>query len=181
MAREINKLTAREVSAPAEPDMHADGAGLYLKIDQTLNKRWVLIFFSAKQHRELSIGPLAKIDLKAARLKAAEARAQVAEGKDPIAQRKRDVTAASTFGDVAAKAIATLEDGWRSKKTAAQWTSSLKTHAAAIWKKPVGDVTTADVEAALKDIWQRLPETASRVRARIEHLLDTGITVTELQ
>lgn len=174
MAREINKLTAREVAALAEPGMHADGAGLYLKIDQTLNKRWVLIFFVDKRRREMSIGPLAKVDLKTARLKAAEARALVTEGKNPIAERKREATSATTFGDVAKRAIANLEDGWRSKRTAAQWTSSLKTHAADIWRMPVADVSTKDVVAALSEIWQTIPETASRVRARIEHVLDVA-------
>ena len=174
MAREINKLTTREVNALERPGMHSDGAGLYLKIDQTLTKQWVLVFFLAKKRREMGLGALSKIDLKKARLLAAEARALVAAGKDPIAERKREAVAASTFGDVATRAIAALQDGWRSNKTAAQWTSSLKTHAAEIWKMPVSEVGTAHVEAALKDIWQTIPETASRVRARIEHVLDVA-------
>jgi integrase len=75
---------------------------------------------------------------------------------------------------VATRAIATLEDGWRSDKTANQWRSSLKTHAAEVWRMPVSAVTTVDIRAALDPIWQQLPETASRVRARIEHVLDVA-------
>lgn len=174
MAREINKLTAKEVAALNEPGLYGDGAGLWLKIDQTQSKRWVLVYFLAKKRREMGLGPVAQVDLKTARAKAAAARQLVADGRDPIAERRAAEQSATTFGEVALRAITTLEDGWRSDKTASQWRSSLKTHAAEIWKMPVSAVTTADVRAALDPIWQSLPETASRVRARIEHVLDVA-------
>lgn len=172
MAREINKLTARAVASLDEPGMHGDGAGLYLKIDQTLSKRWVLVCFINKKRREMGLGSALAVDLKAARTAAAAARKMVADGLDPIQERKTADRAADTFGDVAVRAIARLEDGWRSTKTAGQWLSSLKMHAANLWKLPIGDVGTAQVVEALQPIWQALPETATRVRARIEHVLD---------
>lgn len=174
MAREINKLTAREVASISEPGMYGDGAGLWLKVDQTLSKRWVLVYFLAKKRREMGLGPVAQVDLKTARLKAAAARQLVADGRDPIAERQLEEKSATTFGEVAERAIATLEDGWRSTKTANQWRASLKTHASEIWKMPVSAVTTAHVRDALEPIWQSLPETATRVRARLEHVLDVA-------
>lgn len=174
MAREINKLTAREVAALNEPGMYGDGAGLWLKIDQTLSKRWVLVYFIAKKRREMGLGSASQVDLKTARAKAAAARQLVADGRDPIAERRIEEQSATTFGEVALRAIATLEDGWRSDKTAAQWKSSLQTHAASLWRLPVGSITTTHVRAALDPIWQSLPETATRLRARIEHVLDVA-------
>lgn len=174
MAREINKLTAREVAALDTPGMHADGAGLYLKIDQTLSKRWVLVYFQAKKRREMGLGSASTVDLKTARAAAAAAKQLVADGRDPIAERKLADRSADTFGDVATRAIARLEDGWRSKKTAGQWLSSLKTHAAGLWKTPITEIGTRAVIDVLQPIWQSLPETASRVRARIEHVLDVA-------
>lgn len=174
MARAINKLTAREVAALDEPGMYGDGAGLWLKVDQTLSKRWVFVYFLAKKRREMGLGPVSQVDLKTARAKAAAARQLVADGRDPIAERRLEEQSATTFGEVAERAIATLEDGWRSKKTAGQWRASLKTHAADIWKMPVSAVTTGHVRAALDPIWQSLPETATRVRARIEHVIDVA-------
>lgn len=159
MAREINKLTAKEVAALNEPGLYGDGAGLWLKIDQTQSKRWVPVYFLAKKRREMALGPVAQVDLKTARAKAAAARQLVADGRDPIAERRAAEQSATTFGEVAMRAIATLEDGWRSNKTASQRRSSLKTHAPEIWKMPVSAVTTADVRAALDPIRQSLPET----------------------
>jgi hypothetical protein len=131
MARQVNKLTVREVAALKEPGMHADGAGLYLRVDQTLNKRWVFVFFTNKKRREMGLGSASAVDLKAARDAADAARKLVKEGKDPIADRQAEVTAATTFEDVAKKAIAVQAEGWRGGKdgpTAEQWLSSLETH-----------------------------------------------------
>jgi integrase len=177
MARQVNKLTVREVAALKEPGMHADGAGLYLRVDQTLNKRWVFVFFTNKKRREMGLGSASAVDLKAARDAADAARKLVKEGKDPIADRQAEVTAATTFEDVAKKAIAVQAEGWRGGKdgpTAEQWLSSLETHAADLWSKPVAAISTEDVVGSLKPIWQVIPETASRVRSRIEHVLDVA-------
>jgi hypothetical protein len=87
MPRAINKLTAKEVAAIAEPGMYGDGAGLWLKVDQTLSKRWVFVYFLAKKRREMGLGAVSQVELKTARAKAAAARQLVADGRDPIAER----------------------------------------------------------------------------------------------
>lgn len=174
MAREINRLTARGVAALKEPGLHADGAGLYLRIDQTLNRRWVWIYKWLGRRREMGLGSAQTIDLKTARTLADDARKLLAHGLDPIAARKAEQVGEMTFGALAERVIADLAQGWRSPKAAPQWTASLKTHAADLWDRPVAAIETSHVLAALKPIWLRLPETAGRVRARIERVLDVA-------
>ncbi len=172
MARAINRLTTKAVEALNEPGLHADGAGLYLRIDQTLNRRWVWVFFWRGKRREMGLGSEATVSLKNARKAADAARAVLAQGLDPIAARKVEAAAALTFGDLAKRVISDLEPGWRNPKAAPQWRASLETHAKAIWNKPVAEVDTEGVIAVLSPIWQAKPETANRVRSRIERILD---------
>ena len=174
MARQINRLTAKTVASLREPGMHADGAGLYLKIDQTLNRRWVLVYFWRGRRREMGLGSAETVSLAAARQAAGAARQQVAAGVDPIDARKVEVGGSQTFGEFALVVIEEKRPGWRNPKSADQWTASLKTHAASLWKRPLADVDTRDVLEVLKPIWQELPETAVRVRSRIEHILDVA-------
>ena len=82
--------------------------------------------------------------------------------------------ASTTFSVVATDLIESLQPGWRNAKHGAQWTSTLKTHAASLWDKPIETITTERVLDGLTPIWSTVPETASRVRARIERVLDAG-------
>lgn len=174
MARATNQLTVKAIAALREPGMHADGAGLYLKVDQTLNRRWVLIYFWHGKRREMGLGSAETVTLAAARQAAASARQMVAGGIDPIGARKLQTGSAVTFRDFAELVIVDLTPGWKSPKTDGQWRASLDTHAGAISKRPVSDVDTEDVLLVLKPIWNTIPETASRVRARIERVLDVA-------
>lgn len=176
MAREINRLTAKTVEGLREPGLHADGAGLYLRIDQTLNRRWVWVYFWQGRRREMGLGSASTVSLKNARLAADEARKLLASGIDPIEDRKKAIaqSAPRTFGEQALAVIADLEPGWRNPKAAPQWRASLQTHAKKIWNRPVASIDTADVLAVLTPIWQTLPETAGRVRSRIERVLDVA-------
>lgn len=174
MARAINRLTAKTVSALKEPGMHADGAGLYLKVDQTLNRRWVLVYFWRGKRREMGLGSAEAVSLAAARLAAGSARQMVADGVDPIGARKLETGASVTFADFAEQVIVDLTPGWKNPKSADQWRASLKTHAGALDKRPISDIETEDVLLVLKPIWHAIPETASRVRSRIERVLDVA-------
>ncbi|MEH6676112.1 tyrosine-type recombinase/integrase [Phenylobacterium sp.] len=177
MAREVNRLNWRQVQSLDTPGLHADGAGLYLRIDETGSKRWVLIFHQHGRRREMGLGS-ATPDRKLAdvRAEAADMKRAVREGRDPIAERK----AASlppqdhTFAAVADGLMTDLAKTWRSPKSKAQWEASLKAHAPAIWKADVAAVDTEMVLAALRPIWAAKPETASRVRGRIERVLDAA-------
>lgn len=174
MARAINRLTAKTVATIREPGMHADGAGLYLKVDQTLNRRWVLVFFWRGRRREMGLGSAEAVTLAVARQAAAAARQMVAEGIDPIGARKLETGAAVVFDAFAEQVIADLTPGWKNPKSADQWRASLKAHAGAIAKRPVPDIDTEDVLLVLKPIWHEIPETALRVRSRIERILDVA-------
>ena len=108
-----------------------------------------------------------------AREKAASARRTIAQGLNPIDERKR-TSGVPTFGEMADQVRETLSAGFRNERHKAQWKSTLATHAAPLSNKPVDTVTTDDVLAILKPIWTTKPETASRVRGRIEKVLDAA-------
>jgi hypothetical protein len=105
-------------------------------------------------------------------------RAVLAEGRDPIDARSGaqpyEKTVQLTFGTVATAYLAEHEKGWRNEKHRAQWRMTLEVHARPLWRKPVAEVSTADILAVLKPIWQETPETASRLRGRIEAALDAA-------
>lgn len=176
MARLTNRLTDRGVRALREPGMHADGDGLYLRIDQTGARRWVLIFHRLGKRREMGLGGLSDVTLADARKAAEGARVSIREGLDPIEARRVAAlpVADRTFSAVAGELMDDLEKGWKSKKSRPQWEASLKQHAPAIWKADVAAVDTAMVIEALRPIWTTLPETATRVRSRIERVLDAA-------
>lgn len=176
MAREINRLTTKSVAALREPGLHADGAGLYLRIDQTLARRWVFVFFWRKKRREMGLGSGSSVSLKDAREAADDARRLLSRGLDPIEARRLAAAAASPkkFGDVAEELIEQLRPGWKGGFTADQWLQSLQAHAADIWHLSVAEVQTSDVIDALKPIWTAKHETARKLRPRIERVLDAA-------
>ena len=98
---------------------------------------------------------------------------QDAQGLNPIDERKRD-GGIPTFGEMADDVRETLSAGFRNEKHKAQWKSTLETYAAPLRAKPVDTIATDDVLAVLKPIWTTKAETASRVRGRIEKVLDAA-------
>ena len=177
MAREINRLAALTVKTLTKPRRHADGGGLYLSISSEGRRRWVFLFTWNGKLREAGLGSANKggLSLKAARDKAAEGRALVANGVDPIAHwSKPEAEAVPTFGAMADSYIESHKGGWRNEKHAAQWTMTLTTYCEAIRKLPVDRIDTDAVLSVLKPLWSRAPETASRLRGRIEAVLDAA-------
>jgi integrase len=192
MARQINRLSARKVQTLRDPGRHADGGGLYLVVDRASDsehlpaKRWVFIFRDpskppnaqgVRPQTEMGIGPLSSISLARARELAEAARAALKEGKSPLATRNALSAAAAnipTFGELAETVIESLESGWRNEKHRAQWRSTMATYCAPIASKPVNEVSTEDVLGVLQPIWKSKNETASRVRGRIEKILDAA-------
>lgn len=110
------------------------------------------------------------VSLADARERATDARRKVAQGINPIEERKRD-DKLPTFGEMADEVREALSKGFRNEKHKKQWRSTLATYCIAIWDKPVDEVTTDDVVGILKPIWNAKPETASRLRGRIEKVL----------
>jgi integrase len=167
-----SKLTSRKVET-AKPGKYSDGGNLYLIVSETGSRKWVLRFTWRGRAKEMGLGSAASVPLADAREKAANARRKIARGLNPIDERKRE-GGIPTFGEIADDVWETLSAGFRSEKHKVQWKSTLETYANPLRNKPVDAVATDDVLAVLKPIWTTKAETASRVRGRIEKVLDAA-------
>ena len=176
----VNRLTALQVQKLSKPGYHADGAGLHLCVKATGGKSWIFRYRFGGKEREMGLGPLHTVSLAEAREKALAQRKMLLEGVDPLAakqasevQRKLAEASVITFDSAATSYIASHRAGWKNEKHAEQWTNTLTTYASPVFGSlPVADVTTALVLRVLQPIWTTKTETASRVRGRIEKVLD---------
>lgn len=166
------RLTARKV-ATAKAGKHSDGGNLYLIVSDTGTRKWVLRFTWRGAAKEMGLGSANDVPLADAREKAADARRTLAKGLNPIDERKRDA-GIPTFGEMADRVCEALAAGFRNEKHKAQWRMTLTTYAAPLRAKPVDMINTEDLLAVLKPIWTEKPETASRLRGRIEKVLDAA-------
>lgn len=181
MARGLNLLSARTVAAATEPGKYSDGGGLYLLVRRrgdATERLWIFRFKrggrDASRERAISIGPLRDVSLAAARAKAAKCRAALADGKDPSATLI-DAGAAPTFGAFADELMDDILSGFKNEKHKDQWRMTLSDiYCRPIRSKPVDAITTEDVLGILKPIWISKSETASRIRGRIERVLDSA-------
>jgi len=140
-------------------------------------RKWVYRFTFGGRVTETGLGSAAVVSLAEARDKARDTRKQVAAGKNPIeVKRQAAIIEAGipTFGAVADALIAAKESGWRNEKHRAQWRSALTDLAAPLRSRPVDEIDTAAVLGVLTPLWQAKPETASRLRGRIEAVLDAA-------
>ena len=182
MARQIERLSALKVERVNKPGMYADGGGLYLRVTPEGAKNWVLRYMLDRRPRWMGLGPLALYGLQEARARALDARRKRHDGVDPIearraerAQQRLDAAKAITFKECAESYIASHRAGWRNDKHKYQWSATLSTYAyPAIGTLPVQAVDTALVLKVLEPIWTVKPETAGRVRQRIESILDVA-------
>jgi integrase len=180
MARQIRKLSALGVAALTKPGRHSDGGGLYLSIDKHGRKRWTFMYAWQGVRQEMGLGGAALAPLKRARELADIARRDLAEGINPRDARDArkaangPTTIATTFGEMADALMASKESEWRNAKHRAQWRMTLETYAKPLWSRPVDTIDTEAVLAVLKPLWSRAPETASRLRGRIENVLDAA-------
>jgi integrase len=165
-------LTARKVET-AKPGKYSDGGNLYLIVSPTGARKWVLRFTWRRRAKEMGLGSALSVPLADARERAAAARRKIAQGVNPIEDRKRD-NGTPTFGEMADAVVASLSAGFRNDKHKAQWRSTLETYAAPLRNKPVDAIVTDDVLVVLKPIWITKAETASRLRGRIEKVLDAA-------
>ena len=129
-----------------------------------------LIWKQSGKRYEMGLGAYPALRLAKARTLAAEHQQTVADGRNPIAERKKE--AEPTFGDCADKFLASMEGQWRNEKHRAQWRMTLNEYAKPLGPKRVSDIGTDDVLKVLSPIWKDKPETASRLRGRIERVLD---------
>jgi integrase len=188
MKRQGNRLTAAAVRAAAEPGLYGDGHGLYLQVSAFDTKAWVFRYMVDGRARKMGLGPLHTVSLANARQRAADLRLKVLDGIDPIddrkttrAQRRLEAAKAMTFKDCADAYIKANRSGWKNDKHAAQWDATFKetkrgkqvfpAATAPINDLPVAAIDTGLVRKVLEPIWYTTPETASRVRGRIERVL----------
>ena len=177
MARELHKLSARAAETLSKPGRHSDGGGLYLAIGGDGRKRWTFMYTWRRKQREAGLGAAGKggVSLKAAREKAAEGRALLAAGVNPLDKWRKPVEEeVPTFGAAADEYLAAHSGSFRNDKHKAQWAMTLTRYCEPIRALPVDKVDTEAVLSVLKPLWTRAPETASRLRGRIEAVLDAA-------
>ena len=175
------RLTALGIKKLKKRGLTADGNGLYLQVSAGGSKSWILRFkLPGKKPQMHGLGAIEKVSLEQARQEALRCQRLLREGIDPIEERKARVGAAiasqalsQTFQEVADAFIDANESGWRNAKHAAQWRSTLATHCyPKIGAVPVRSIQTVHVLSCIEPIWTSKPETASRLRGRVEQVLD---------
>lgn len=180
MASVINRLSAAMVAKALPAGMYNDGGGLYLQVAKGGTKSWIFRFMLAGRAREMGLGSIHDFSLREARERAREARQLTADGIDPIeARRERQATTRAkaaneiSFADAAERYIKAHAAGWKNAKHADQWRNTLKTYAyPVIGSLSVASIDTAHITKIIEPIWAEKTETASRVRGRIELVLD---------
>jgi integrase len=179
-ARLIGKLTTLTVRQARRRGLYGDGGGLFLQVSVRGAKSWVFRFKIAGRLRVMGLGPAHTISLAEARERARECRKLRLDGIDPIEARRGqrlaarlEAARAMTFAECAAAYIAAHRAGWKNPKHAAQWPSTLDTYVYPVFGAlPVQSVDVGLVMKSIERLWTEKPETASRVRGRIESVLD---------
>jgi len=162
------------------PGLHGDGGGLFLQVSRNGVKSWIYRYKVAGKHRLMGLGPARDISLAEAREAARVCRQMRLSGVDPIDKRRAErlnhrlaMARSLTFAECAAAYIRAHEPGWRNQKSARQWTSSISAYIDPVFgEAPIQAVDTPLVMKALELIWATKPETARRLRGRIEAVLD---------
>lgn len=176
----MGKLVAKHLGA-LPSGMHNDGDGLYLAVRDSGSRAWVFRYRDriTGKLRDKGLGPLRSVSLSEARKLVDALRADLRAGTDPIQAKREAVQAAKlerakekTFKDCRDAFIKAHKAGWRNPKHGQQWTNTLDTHAADLLPLPVQAIDTALVMRALEPIWTEKTETATRVRQRVEAVLD---------
>lgn len=180
MPKTVEKLTPLKVKSITEPGVYADGGGLYLCVSKTGAKSWIFRYSYQGRRREMGLGSCLLVSLADARKKREECASTLAREVDPLEQR-RELKAkgnnAPSFSYCAEQYIATHKPSWKSLKHGQQWENTLKTYAYPV----IGDLTTDRITTdhileILEPIWLTKPETATRVRGRVESILDWART-----
>lgn len=177
MARQVKKLNARQVASLGEDGRYSDGGGLYFVVGPGASRRWVFMFRWNGKLKEMGLGGLSSVSLADARAKAEEARRTLAASRNPIDEKRAQEAArdaAVTFGAFADALVNDISHGFRNEKHKAQWAMTLTTYAAPLRDMKLDAIDTGGVLSVLQPIWQTKNETASRLRGRIERVLDAA-------
>jgi len=184
MAKSIKRLTALQVKRLKEKGWYPDGDGLYLQVSPTCTKSWVYRYEKKdkdqRKEKRCGLGAYPTVSLDDARNSANEYRKLRTKGIDPLEHKRQveldkqlDKAKSITFKECATAYIDSHKTGWKNAKHQAQWTNTLTTYAYPVMGKlSVQDIDTGLVMKVLEPIWHTKTETASRVRSRIENVLD---------
>ena len=180
MARQVGKLSSVKVNKTNAKGLYADGGNLYLQVTATGSKSWLFRYMINGKNCYMGLGALNYISLADARIKAAECRKMLVEGNDPLKisnnnknKKRLEDAKTTTFKQCAEKYIETHKPTWKNAKHAWQWGNSLEKFVYGTFGNiAVQDIDTNLVMKALEPIWQTKTETATRVRGRIESILD---------
>jgi integrase len=166
-------LSPVKVRSLAKPGRYADGNGLYLVVDPSGAKRWVLRTVVHSRRRDIGLGGLQLVSLAEAREKATHYRKIARDGGDPLAEKRRAQRVLPTFEEAARQVHAEHKGAWKNEKHAAQRINTLRDYAfPVIGERRVDHIDTPEVLRVLSPIWLTKPETARRVRQRIGTVLD---------
>ena len=180
MAKQVHRLSDAKVKTMKKPGWFPDGMGLYLQVSSAGSKSWVYRYQVSNKERRHGLGAYPTITLKSARERAENCRTLRADGIDPIehkrqseADKKLKDAKVITFKECALAYIESHKNGWKNRKHEQQWGNTLKTYAYPIF----GDISVQKIDIGLvmdviEPIWNEKTETASRVRQRIENVLD---------
>lgn len=175
MAR--HKLTEASIKKTDKPGVYGDGDGLFLRVRKGGSRQWFFIYRRGTARTEIGLGGYgqgtAPVSLSLAREKADALRDRLARGEDLKAEKK--TVRVVTFADCMDGLLKTKADDWTNDKHRAQWEMTLREYAAPLHPLPIADVVIGDVKECLAPHWQDRPETADRLRSRIQAVIDYGI------
>ncbi len=173
MRRPAKRLSARAAETITKAGYHADGEGLYLKVDASGARRWAFIYHWHGRRREMGLG---RMGLKDARAAAEDVRRQIRAGIDPIDARRtaRHKNAAiPTFEAIAREVIADAQSKSTNQKVRYQWELLLgPRYCQSIQERPIAEITTLDIERVLRPVWRTKPETGRKLLARLRRVFD---------
>ena len=179
--RQQARLSAAKVKTISEPGQFSDGNGLTLRVEPSGSKRWYQRVTIHGKRRNIGLGGYPAVTLADARDMAAANLLAIEQGKDPLMEKhlvaeENRRAAAPTFADAARQVIELRRPTWSNRKHADQWASTPDTYAyPLIGSKQVGEITSGDVLSVLTPIWTEKPETARRLRQRIETVFDWAV------
>lgn len=189
MRRTLHKLSTKAITEQRQPGYYGDGGNLYLQVSEAGTKSWVFRYTlrgrpktedHSKDSVEMGLGSLLNVSIRDARAKAAEYRGLLANRIDPVTARDQgraqvalEAAKSITFSECCKRYIEAQESDWKNPKHVKQWRNTLRDYCEAKFGSvPVQDIDTPHVLSALEPIWTEIPETARRVRGRIESVLD---------
>ena len=181
MTRQDNKLTALKVKALEKPGRYGDGLGLWLQVNENRGKSWVFRYMLHGRAVHMGLGATHTVSLQEAREKAREARKLLLDARDPLKERQERIAAlkaaaakSKTFKQIAEEFL--TESGkvqaFKNEKHKSQWRDTLQQFAFPV----IGDMPLATINSqviydqVIRPLWKRIPETASRLRGRIERI-----------